>query len=104
MKIISELTGQEYKTVQECEEAETAYLEAEEAKKTEEAKLKEERKARAAEIKDAYQAIKDAEKVYFDLRNKFIEDYGYYHESHTSKVKIPNSGNFIDEVFSMLFR
>jgi hypothetical protein len=47
---------------------------------------------------------KDAEKVYFELRNKFIEDYGYYHESHTSQVKIPNTGSFLDEVFSMLFR
>jgi viroplasmin and RNaseH domain-containing protein len=104
MKIISELTGQEYKTVQECEEAETAYLEEIEAKKVEEAKLKEERKARAAEVRAAYEAIKDAEKVYFELRNKFIEDYGYYHESHTSQVKIPNTGSFLDEVFSMLFR
>lgn len=104
MKIISELTGQEYKTVQECEEAETAYLEEVEAKKIAEEKLKEERKARAAEIKQAFEAIKTAEKVYYELRNQFIKDYGYYHESHTSQVEIPSNGNFLDEVFSMLFR
>ena len=104
MKIISELTGQEYKTVQECEEAETAYLEEVEAKKIAEEKLKEERKARAAEIRKAYEAIKDAEKAYYELRNQFIKDYGYYHESHCSQVEIPSKGNFLDEVLSMLFR
>jgi hypothetical protein len=104
MKIISELTGQEYKTVQECEEAEAAYIEEIEARKVEEAKLKAERKARATEVREAYEAIKDAEKAYYELRNQFIKDYGYYHESHCSQVEIPSGGNFLDEVFSMLFR
>ena len=67
MKIISELTGQEYKTVQECEEAETAYLEEVEAKKIAEEKLKEERKARAA----AQKAAKAAEK---EQQRKAAED------------------------------
>ena len=77
MKIYSEITGKEYKTVEECQKAEEeiAVQRAAEAAKAD--KLKKERKERAAEVNEAY-------KNYMKLLNNFVKDYGSYHISFRS--------------------
>lgn len=77
MKIYSEITGKEYKTVEDCQKAEEeiAIQRAAEAAKAD--KLKKERKERAAEVDEAY-------KNYMKLLNNFVKDYGSYHTSFRS--------------------
>ena len=77
MRIYSEITGKEYKTVEECEKAEDAYQVEQAAKAAKEDKLKKERKERAAEVDAAY-------KNYMKLLNDFVKDYGSYHVSFRS--------------------
>lgn len=77
MRIYSEITGKEYKTVEECEKAEDAYQVEKAAKAAKEDKLKKERKERAAEVDAAY-------KNYMKLLNAFVQDYGSYHTSFRS--------------------
>jgi hypothetical protein len=96
MKIISELTGLEYKTVAECEEAEAAYLAEQEEKAAKAAKLKEEKEAR-------YEEIQAAKQVYLDLKKKFLEDYGYYSE-FTAKDFTNDKKMLIDSILCSLFR
>ena len=68
-----------------------------EFKRQNEEKLKKqaERKERAAEVEDAYKKtleardqarklIEEADKKYYELRNKFIQDFGSYHISYTN--------------------
>lgn len=77
MKIYSEITGKEYKTVEDCQKAEeeVAVQKAAEAAKVD--KLKKERKQRAEEVDAAY-------KHYMELLNAFLQDYGSYHTSFRS--------------------
>ena len=100
MKIYSEKTGKEYKTVKECQAAETAYdaEKAEESKKK--AELAEARKTRAKEIEEAYKVARDAEKHYFELRNAFVKDYGSFHMTFST----PNSSfeDFVNDIFTFL--
>lgn len=77
MKIYSEITGKEYKTVEECQKAEeeVAIQKAAEAAKAD--KLKKERKQRAEEVDKAH-------KHYLELLNAFVQDYGSYHATYRS--------------------
>ena len=86
MKIYSEITGKEYKTVEEClkAEEEAAIQKAAEAAKVD--KLKKERKQRAEEVEQAH-------KRYLELLNAFLEDYKSYHYSYRS-----DDGMFTDFV------
>lgn len=98
MKIISELTGLEYKTVEECEAAEKAFEEKVKAekeakekaiaeKKAKDEELAKIRKARAIEIEAAYKASVEATKHYQDLLQKFCKDYGSFHMTlHTGDL------------------
>ena len=77
MRIYSEITGKEYKTVEDCQKAEeeVAVQKAAEAAKAD--KLKKERKQRAEEVDTAY-------KHYMELLNSFIKDYGSWHTTYRS--------------------
>lgn len=90
MKIMSEKTGKEYATVEECVAAEKAFDEAIAEKKAKEEKalaevkakkekLTAERKERAVEVENAYKAILEAQKVYREKLNAFVKDYGSFH-------------------------
>lgn len=79
MRIISEKTGKEYKTVAECEAAEKAYDEKVAAEKAKKEALAATRKARAAEVEKAYEAAKAAQKNYNEILNLFLKDYHSYH-------------------------
>lgn len=84
MKIYSEITGKEYKTVEECQKAEEeiAVQKAAEAAKVD--KFKKERKQRAEEVEQAH-------KRYLELLNAFLEDYKSYHYSYKL-----DDGNFMN--------
>ena len=89
MKIFSEKTNKYYNTVEECLEAEKEYdeavLEAENKKK----ELAENRKNRAKEVEDAYKARLEADKVFKDKLNKFVDDYGSFHMTINTEVDDP---------------
>ena len=89
LKIFSEKTNKYYNTVEECLEAEKEYdeavLEAENKKK----ELAENRKNRAKEVEDAYKARLEADKVFKDKLNKFVDDYGSFHMTINTEVDDP---------------
>ena len=89
MLYTSEKTGKSYKTVEELEQAEKAFDDAE----AEKSKALEIKKARAKEVqeayehylkvrKEAYKAISEAEKDWLELRDKFAQDYNGYHYTY----------------------
>lgn len=108
MKIISEKTGLEYATVDECVAAEEAYekelaeKKAAEEKALAEAKAKEEalaatRKERAKEVEDAFKAILEAQKHYNEVKDNFLKDYGSFHM--TVKTGDGNPFDFFNSFF-----
>ena len=90
MKIISEKTGKEYPSVEECVKAEKAFEEAEAAKKAKEEKALAEKKAKeealsvkrkeaADKVEAARKTMIEANKAYRDALASFCADYGSYH-------------------------
>lgn len=79
MKIISEKTGLEYASVEECVNAEKEYDEKIAAEKAKKEALDSQRKNRAIEVEDAYKAVLAAQKAYKEKLNAFVKDYGSFH-------------------------
>ena len=73
MKYYSELTKKVYDTEEQLVEAEHKL-----------ALANEEKDKKAAQKKEDAKKVTDAFKVYLDLRNKFIEKYGYWHATYTN--------------------
>ena len=94
MKYYSDKTKKIYDTVAQLQSAEVEYDKAHEA---EIAKQKE-RKARAAEVSEARKEFANAQKKYNDLLNKFVKDYGSYHETYTDK-DVDSIENVILKIF-----
>ena len=91
MTIISEKTGKTYETVEDCLADEKKFdlaVEEEEDKKKE---LANTRKERAKEVEDAYNARLEADKLYREKLNKFIDDYGSFHMTINTEVEDPYS-------------
>lgn len=99
MKIVSELTGKEYKTVDECVEAEAAYAKAQKEKEEKAKALAEVRKTRAKEVEDAYAKIAEAQKHYNELLNAFCKDYGSFHM--TVKTGESNPFDLFERIFDL---
>ena len=97
MKIFSEKTNKYYSTVDECVEAEKKYDEEVAAKEAKKKELSDARKNRAKEVEDAYKARLEADKVYQEKLNKFIEDYGSFHMTFDTEIDSPFS--FFDFLF-----
>ena len=98
MRIFSEKTGKEYKTVPECIAAEKEFDEAQAKKEARKKALSDERKTRAKEVEDALKAVCDAQKVYEEKLNAFVKDYGSFHATIWT-----GEGNPFD-LFEPLFR
>ena len=107
MKIISEKTGKEYATIEECLaaeeqlEKELAEKKAAEEKALAERKAKQdalvaERKGAAEEVEKARQELIAAQKKYHAVLAKFCDKYGAYH--YTIK---PGEG--LHDLFSSIF-
>lgn len=99
MKYVSDYTGEEYKSEQECAKAEKAYLEEQKKKEAEKKELAEQRKARAKEVEDAMKAVQEAEKKYRELLNEFIKDYHSYHYTSTSIDEVPFRFGIFKDLF-----
>jgi len=108
MKIMSEKTGKEYKSVEECLAAEKEYDKALAEKKAAEEKAlavakqqKEvaiaERKAFAEKVEDKRQALIKAQQEYRDELAAFCNKYGAYH------VTLKPGDKSIFELFDHLF-
>ena len=76
MIIYSELTNEKYTSVEECLKAEDAFKAEQEAKKREEALKAAEKEQRKEELVDAFHAWMDAKEHFYELKDKFVADYG----------------------------
>lgn len=74
MKIYSELTRQEYPTVEACLADEELFKKKKAEEEAKRKELAETRKARAKEVEDAYKHANE-------LLNAFVKDYGSFHMS-----------------------
>lgn len=99
MKIYSEKTKQEYKTVEACLEAEAAYDKEQEDLKAKREAAAAEKRVRAAEVEEAYKAATEAGAKYYELRDKFVKDYGYYHMTYRSPANI-STRDIFDTIFN----
>ena len=87
MKYYSELTKKVYDTEEQLVEAEHKLALVNEEKDKKAAQKKEDAKKVTDAFKNAqdmYENYHTAFKVYLDLRNKFIEKYGYWHATYTN--------------------
>ena len=93
MKILSEKTGKEYASVEECLAAEEEFDKALAEKKAAEEKalaerkaqqeaLAQERKSAADEVEKARQALAEANKHYREVLAQFCQKYGAYHRTY----------------------
>lgn len=100
MKIMSEKTGKEYATVEECLAAEKEFDDTIAKEQEEKEKLAAIRKERAAEVEEAYKKILEANKNYNELLNAFIKDYGSFHMTlHTGDYNPFNAFHRVFENF-----
>ena len=97
MRIFSKKTNKEYKTVEDCLKAEKEFDEALALEKAKKQKLAEDKKARATEVEEAWKAVREANRKYVELKNKFINDYGAFHM--TFKDKDDNTWESLFESF-----
>lgn len=81
MKYYSDKTKALYESVEQLQKAEAAYDKEQEAALAKQR----DRKNRAEEIKKAREVLRDAQKNYQDLLNKFVKDYGSYHETYSKE-------------------
>jgi hypothetical protein len=81
MKIYSEKTNKEYKTVEECMAAEDAWDVEQKAKQEHAKQLADTRKDRAKAIEEQYKKIINDRAEYKRLVDEFTRDYGQFHMS-----------------------
>ena len=91
MTIISEKTGKTYETVEDCLADEKKFDLAVEEKENKKKELANTRKERAKEVEDAYKARINADRLYREKLNKFIDDYGSFHMTINTEVEDPYS-------------
>lgn len=100
MKIISELTNQEYNSVEACLEAEAVWM-AEKQAEEEAAQAKEnEYNQRKAEVDEAYNTLQNARLAYNELVSAFLSDYGFYHSNGAEKETTKMLENLFDNVWN----
>ena len=81
----SEVLRKYFENEEDCVKAEKDYTEKLDAEKRRKEELAAQRKERAKEIEDAYKKVIEDLKHYRELRNEFIDDYGHFHMSYSSK-------------------
>lgn len=98
MKYYSEVLDKMFDDDKALIKAEDEHQKAIEEKKAHDQKLADERKARAKEVEDALKEAQAAEKKYWELRNKFVKDYGAWHISYK------DTSDGITTIFNELFK
>lgn len=101
MIIISEKTGKEYETIDECLADEKKFDEEVALKEAKKQELANARKERAKEVEDAYKKRIEADKNYRLLLNKFIDDYGSFHM--TFDTELEDTFSFFDFLDNFYF-
>lgn len=101
MIIISEKTGKEYETIDECLADEKKFDEEVALKEAKKQELANARKERAKEVEDAYKKRIEADKNYRSLLNKFIDDYGSFHM--TFDTELEDTFSFFDFLDNFYF-
>ena len=101
MIIISEKTGKEYETIDECLADEKKFDEKVALKEAKKQELANARKERAKEVEDAYKKRIEADKNYRSLLNKFIDDYGSFHM--TFDTELEDTFSFFDFLDNFYF-
>lgn len=76
MVIYSEKTKKEYKSVDECVAAESAYDKKQEEKRLEAIRKAEIKDDREKAIREAYNKVEQATKDYYKLLDEYYKDYG----------------------------
>lgn len=89
MLFVSEITGKNYKTAEDCLAAEAQYKKAEEEKRMIEKQKSDERAADAKRLDEAYEVVLKAQQAYQEEFNKFVKKHGKYHFSINSLDDIP---------------
>ena len=98
MRYFSDVTRKFYESEKEALEAEQAH-EREQVEAAEKAaKLAEERKASAKKVEDAYRAVIEAQTEYNKLRREFIDKYGSFHMTFSTK-----DGDLFTNLFDRFF-
>lgn len=94
MRIISELTNQEYDSVDACLEAEALFKAEKEAQEALAAMEAQQQAKFKATVDEAYNTAIKAKEVFEELRKDFIEEYGCY-TAPTSDVKSSSATNIV---------
>lgn len=95
MRIISDVTGKIYPTVEECQKAEELFnYEQEQKKKAAEVK-KTERANDAKKVEEIRKEMFAAQKKYREAVDEFVKKYGSYHFSANSFDDFPHLFDFI---------
>lgn len=110
MKYFSEKTKKLYDDEAKLREEEAAF-DAKQAKiEAEKKALTEARKERAKEIEAAYREMqaknkeaRNAEKHYYELRNKFVKDFGSFHMTVSSTENMPVVPSDLADILNLLF-
>lgn len=90
IKFYDEVTKKCYDSMEEAEKAQADALENQKKQEEEKARLIAERKARADEVEQAKQAMKEAQDNYKKLLSDFLRDYKTYHYSVSSIEGVPS--------------
>lgn len=93
MRILSDITGKEYKTVEECLAAEKEFEAKVEAERIKKEKLIKEKETRLAAVKSAYES-------YVELRDAYCKDYK---EPVHFTMKLKDKNTFDDIVNAFTF-
>ena len=99
MRIISELTNQEYDSVDACLEAEALFKAEKEAQEALAAMEAQQHAEFKTTVDEAYNTALKAKEVFEELRRDFIKEYGYY----TAPTSDANSSNATNVVTSDAF-
>ena len=94
MRIISELTNQEYDSVDACLEAEALFKAEKEAQEALAAMEAQQQAEFKATVDEAYNTAVKAKEVFEELRRDFIKEYGCY----TTPTSNANSSNVTNVV------
>jgi uncharacterized protein YecT (DUF1311 family) len=94
MQYYSKKLNKLYDTEAECVKAESDYDKSQKEYGAKVAKLNDERGPRAKELEEAAKDVIKAQQHYYDLRDKFLHDYGSYHWTVTTSSPM-SSDQFI---------
>ena len=99
MRYLSDITNEVYDSIQELEEAETAYLE----KEAEKEKAEQVREERRKEVENAFNEAEAARRYANELLEKYCRDYGSFYSGKNLILKKTEIDNMIENTFAKLF-